>query len=61
MYPKLQISLKGIENNSRVVSELCKNQGIAITGVVKSSNSYEESYIPIAKAMKKGGIESLGD
>lgn len=61
MYPRLSISLRGIENNAQVISELCRSRGIGITGVLKSSNSYKESYIPIAQAMKKGGIDSFGD
>lgn len=61
MYPKLSISLEGIENNARVIHKLCSDHGIEITAVLKSSNSYENSYIPIAQAMKKGGIHYFGD
>lgn len=61
MYPKLSISLKGIENNAAIIHKLCKQEGIEITGVLKSSNSYKESYLPIAEAMKKGGIKHFGD
>ncbi len=61
MYPKLSISLAGIENNAQVIKSLCDDKGIKITGVLKSSNSYKESYIPIAGAMKRGGIADFGD
>ncbi|NLY36108.1 MAG: alanine/ornithine racemase family PLP-dependent enzyme [Tissierellia bacterium] len=61
MYPKLSISLEGIENNARIIQKLCSDHGIQITAVLKSSNSYENSYLPIAQAMKKGGIHYFGD
>lgn len=61
MYPKLLISLEGIENNSRIINDLCNKDGIKVTGVVKSSNSYDNSYVPVVQAMKRGGIDSIGD
>lgn len=61
MYPILSISLSGIENNARIIHKLCSENGIEITAVLKSSNSFQESYIPVAQAMKKGGIEYFGD
>lgn len=61
MYPKLLLSLEGIQQNAKVISELCAQQGIRVTGVVKSSDCRENTYYPILGAMKKGGIQSFGD
>ena len=61
MYPRLMISLKGIENNARILNDLCTGQGIFLTGVVKSSDCREHSYLPILSAMKAAGIRSFGD
>lgn len=61
MYPRLLISLKGIQNNARIIRELCASHGIAVTGVVKSSDCRENSYLPILSAMKEAGLRSFGD
>lgn len=61
MYPRLEISLEGIENNAKIINDICKEKGVILTGVVKSSNSFEESYVPVAQAMTRAGILSLGD
>lgn len=61
MYPRLSISLRGIEQNAKMIHRLCQEKGVDLTGVLKSSNSYSQTYIPIAQAMKRGGIRHFGD
>lgn len=61
MYPKMTVYLNRIEDNARYVCELAAENGVRITGVVKSSDNYSNSYKAIAEAMKRGGVASLAD
>lgn len=60
-YPVLEINLKGIYHNSKIVVEMCKNKDIQVTGVVKGTDSYENSYLKIAKQMLQAGCNMIGD
>lgn len=42
-YPVLEIDLDGIYHNSRAVVNICREKGIRVTGVVKGTDSYENS------------------
>jgi len=49
-YPRLTIKYQQIVENTRVVNELCKARGIAVTGVVKGFNGLPE----VAMALDEG-------
>ena len=55
IYPSLEINLKHIEENTKVVVSKCEEQGIHITGVFKGASGMPE----IAKAMINGGCKSM--
>ena len=57
MYPLLHIHLDKIENNARVMKELCARHSIQITGVTKCVCGSPE----IAGAYVRAGITMLGD
>ena len=55
--PYLVIDLDKIEHNTRIVVELCNNNGIEVTGVTKVTCGHPQ----IANAMLRGGIRSIAD
>ena len=55
MYPRLDVNLDAIENNTRAICELCGRQGIHVAGVVKVS----DGSIPVAKAYAAGGCAQI--
>lgn len=57
MYPRLVVDLKKVEQNTRIISDSCKTQGVDIMGVTKVFCGYEK----IAEAEVKGGIKFLAD
>lgn len=60
-YPVLEIHLDGIYHNSKAVVDMCREKNIQVTGVVKGTDSYENSYLQIAKQMLNAGCSSIGD
>lgn len=60
-YPVLEINLDGIYHNSKTVVEMCKEKGIQVTGVVKGTDSYENSYFAVGTQMLKAGCTMIGD
>lgn len=60
-YPVLEINLKGIYENAKSAVNLCKEAGIELTGVVKGTHSYEDSYVEIANRMVDAGCTMIGD
>lgn len=60
-YPVLEINLEGIYHNSKTVVNMCKEKGIQVTGVVKGTDSYENSYLKIANQMLQAGCNMIGD
>ncbi len=60
-YPVLEINLEGIYHNAKTVVNLCKAKGIKVTGVVKGTDSYENSYLEIAGQMMQAGCSMIGD
>lgn len=56
-YPAIEINLSKIRENTKVITNLCKDYGIDIVGVTKVSNGS----IEIAQAMIQGGIKIIGD
>ncbi|WP_448376977.1 alanine/ornithine racemase family PLP-dependent enzyme [Fervidobacterium sp.] len=56
-YPRIIINLKSIEENALNISNLCHSHGIELVGVTKLALGNTS----IAKAMKKGGIDKIGE
>ena len=57
MYPRLKIYLKRIEENTRVVRQLCADHGIRVMGVTKACCGAPE----LAEAYLAGGLAMIGD
>ncbi len=57
MSPYLPIDLDKIAHNARVITGLCRDQGIAVTGVTKGVCGQPE----VAVAMLRGGVGAIGD
>jgi predicted amino acid racemase len=55
--PYLSIDLEKIEHNARTVTNLCAQHGIIVTGVTKAVCGNPH----VAKAMLRGGVESIAD
>ena len=55
--PYLSIDLDKVEHNARAIVEQCREHGISVTGVTKGSCGSP----PIARAMLRGGVASLGE
>jgi predicted amino acid racemase len=55
--PALRVELAKIEQNARAVVTSCREHGIAVTGVTKGTCGLPE----VARAMLRGGVESIGD
>ncbi len=55
--PYLTIDLKKIEHNARTIVGVCRNHGIAVSGVTKVVCGNPE----VAKAMLRGGVENIAD
>lgn len=60
-YPILEIDLNGIYHNAKAVTDMCAKKGIQVTGVVKGTDSYENSYLEVADQMLYAGCSSIGD
>lgn len=57
MFPRIEIDVKKLEENSRYINEVCNSKGIKLMGVTKCFCA-----IPgVAMAMVKGGIAMLAD
>ncbi|MFW5781917.1 MAG: alanine/ornithine racemase family PLP-dependent enzyme [Candidatus Muiribacteriaceae bacterium] len=57
MYPRLNIHLERITENSRLIGRMCKKQGISLFGVTKVTCADHD----VARAMIRGGVERLAD
>ncbi|MGI9592734.1 MAG: alanine/ornithine racemase family PLP-dependent enzyme [Myxococcota bacterium] len=55
--PYLSIDLDKVEHNARAIVEQCREHGISVTGVTKGSCGSP----PVARAMLRGGVASLGE
>ncbi len=60
-YPLLEINLNGIYHNSKIVTDMCNELGIQVGGVVKGTDSYENSYLEIANQMMRAGCSMICD
>ncbi|MEA4988083.1 MAG: alanine/ornithine racemase family PLP-dependent enzyme [Anaerovorax sp.] len=60
-YPVLEINLEGIYHNTKKAVEMCREKGIEVTGVVKGTDSYENSYFQVSKQMLRAGCTAIGD
>lgn len=57
LYPRIVIDANIIKNNTRVIVDLCKKEGIDVAGVTKGIGGRKE----IAQAMVDGGVKYLAD
>ena len=55
--PYLSIDLDKIEHNAAAITDLCGRHGIAVAGVTKCVCGHPE----VARAMLRGGVDSLAD
>jgi predicted amino acid racemase len=55
--PRVSIELDKIEHNARAIAGMCRERGIAVTGVTKGTCGSPE----VARAMLRGGVASIGD
>ncbi|MEN8180578.1 MAG: alanine/ornithine racemase family PLP-dependent enzyme [Pseudomonadota bacterium] len=55
--PSLSIDLDAIEHNARIITDLCREHGIEVTGVTKATCGHPE----VAGAMLRGGVSSIAD
>jgi predicted amino acid racemase len=55
--PYLSIDLHKIEHNTRAIAGLCAQHGISVAGVTKAVCGNPE----VAKAMLRGGVQSIAD
>ncbi len=56
-HPYLTIDLDKIEHNARTIVGLCRQHGIAVTGVTKVTCGNPD----VAQAMLRGGVSSIGE
>lgn len=57
MYPKIEISLSKIKNNSKLMHDLFAPEGVSLIGVTKCFCAIKD----VAKAIVDGGVSMLGD
>lgn len=55
-YPVLEVNLKKIRSNTKVISELCHSNGIKVAGIIKGLGGIVSG----ARAMAEGGCEQIG-
>lgn len=55
--PYVIIDLEKVEHNARTITGLCEKHGISVTGVTKVTCGMPQ----VAKAMLRGGIDSIGE
>lgn len=55
--PEVMVDVARIEENTRVIVELCTQHGIEVTGVTKASCGMPQ----VAKAMLRGGVTMIGE
>lgn len=49
-YPKLIFDLKKLEDNIKAIKDLCEEQGVAVAGVIKGFNGFEEAALKYDEA-----------
>ena len=54
-YPVLNVNLKTIENNAKVMTSFCKERGISVAGVIK----FSDGSLEIARAYADGGCTEI--
>ena len=54
-YPMIEVNLTAIENNARVLCELCGKHGISLAGVIK----FSDGSVPVARAYAAGGCRQI--
>ena len=55
--PYVTIDLKKIAHNAQVITQLCSQYGIEVTGVTKVTCGLP----PVAQAMRRGGVAAIGE
>ena len=56
LFPRLTVSLPKLRENTRQIVSRCRPWGIEVCGVVKGCSALP----PVARAMREGGVSSLG-
>jgi len=54
-YPSVELNLSAIANNSRILCNLCKKNGISVAGVIK----FSDGNLQVAKAYLEGGCAQV--
>lgn len=60
-YPVMKIHLPHMYENAKRIVELCAAHGIGVSGVVKGTDSYENSYNAVAETLLSAGCVSIAD
>lgn len=55
-YPMIEINTRAIENNARVLCDVCARSGISVGGVIK----FSDGRVPIARSYARGGCAQIG-
>lgn len=55
-YPVLEVNLNKLRKNTEIVTDLCKDNGIEVAGIIKGFGGIVEA----AKAMAEGGCTQIG-
>lgn len=55
-YPLMEVHLKAMENNARVLCGVCARSGISVAGIVK----FSDGCVPIARSYAAGGCAQIG-
>jgi len=55
-YPVLEVNIKKLVLNTRIITDLCGDNGIRVAGIIKGFGGI----VPGAHAMVKGGCEQIG-
>lgn len=55
-YPVLEVNVNKLYNNTRIVTDLCRKNGISVAGIIKGYGGIKEC----SESMAKGGCAQLG-
>jgi len=55
-YPVLEVNVKKITSNAKVITKLCNNSGIRVAGIIKGFGGI----VAGARALVKGGCDQIG-
>lgn len=55
-YPRLEINLNSLENNIKIVTDMCRDKGISVAGVIKGATGIPE----VSRAFADNGADIIG-